>query len=142
MPASPLAYDDNEIRRILKETKTIAVVGASMNPMRPSNFVSLYMQRHGYRILPVNPGCAGKTILGEEVYPDLKSLPFVPDMAAFFRRSEFAGAVADEACRLGIKRIWMQIGVRDDAAAARVRAQGCTIVMNRCLKIEHGTLCR
>ncbi len=131
---------DNEIRRMLQETKTIAVVGASMNPMRPSNFVSLYMQRHGYRILPVNPGCAGKTILGEEVYPDLKSLPFVPDMAAIFRRSEFAGAMADEACRLGIKRIWMQIGVRDDAAAERVKAGGGEVVMDRCPKIEYGRL--
>lgn len=141
MRASPLAPDDDAIRRILQETKSIAVVGASIKPMRPSNFVSAYMQGKGYRILPVNPGYVGRTILGEPVYPDLKSLPLVPDMVAIFRRSDYAGAVADEARRLGIKKIWMQVGVRDDAAAERARAEGCDVVMNRCLKVEYGSLC-
>jgi predicted CoA-binding protein len=91
-------------------------------------------------VLPVNPRAAGETLLGETVYPDLASLPPVPDMVSIFRRSEEAGAVADEACRLGIKVIWMQLGVRDDAAAARAKAHGCEVVMNRCPKIEIGRL--
>lgn len=140
MHPPPLVYDDNDLRRILKEVKTIAMVGASTNEMRPSYFAMLYLQGKGYRVLPVNPRSAGETLLGETVYPDLKSLPLVPDMISIFRRSEEAGAVADEACRRGIRVIWMQLGVRDDAAAERVRAKGCEVVMDRCPKIEYGRL--
>lgn len=140
MTAEPLHYDDAKIRRILEEVRTIAMVGASTNPMRPSYFAMLYLQAKGYRILPVNPRSAGETLLGETVHPDLASLPLVPDMVSIFRRSEEAGAVADEAVRLGIKVIWMQLGVRDDAAARRAEAAGATVVMDRCPKIEYGRL--
>ena len=135
---------DAEIRRILEATRTIAVVGASIKPARPSHFVSLYMQARGYRMLPVNPGYAGQTLFGEVVQPDLPtlvaSLGLVPDMVVVFRRSAFAGAVADQACAVGARCVWMQVGIRDDAAAARARACGCAVVMNRCLKVEHARL--
>jgi uncharacterized protein len=140
MTNEPLVYDDNDLRRILSRVKTIAMVGASTNEMRPSYFAMLYLQGKGYRVLPVNPRSAGQTMLGETVHPDLKSLPLVPDMVSIFRRSEEAGAVADEAVRLGIKVVWMQLGVRDDEAAERARAQGAEVVMNRCPKIEYGRL--
>jgi predicted CoA-binding protein len=131
---------DQEIRRILRETRTIAVVGASIKPARPSHFVSRYMQQHGYRIVPVNPGYAGGTIQGEPVHADLGSLPVPPDMVAIFRRSEHAGAVADRGCRMGARFIWMQVGIEDAAAAERARAAGCSVVMNRCLMVEHRRL--
>jgi len=140
MTEIPLTYDDADLRRILKDVKTIAMVGASTSPMRPSYFAMLYLQGKGYRVLPVNPRAAGQTLLGETVYPDLASLPLVPDMVSIFRRSEEAGAVADEAVRLGVKVVWMQLGVRDDAAAERARAHGAEVVMNRCPKIEYGRL--
>lgn len=98
------------------------------------------MQRHGYRILPVNPGYVGTTILGETVHADLDSLPSPPDMVAIFRRSEHAGAVADRGCRVGTRFIWMQVGIEDAAAAERARAAGCSVVMNRCLMVEHRRL--
>ena len=137
MPDEP---SDDEIRRILDATRTIAVVGASIKAARPSHFVSRYMAEQGYRILPVNPGYAGQTLFGETVQPDLDSLPLVPDMVAIFRRSEHAGAVADKACARGVRFVWMQVGIRDDAAAARARDCGAAVVMNRCLMVEHRRL--
>lgn len=140
MSHEPLVYDDADLRRILKDVKTVAMVGASTSEMRPSYFAMLYLQGKGYRVLPVNPRAAGQTLLGETVYPELKSLPLIPDMVSIFRRSEEAGAVADEAVRLGIKVIWMQLGVRDDEAAERAQSAGAEVVMNRCPKIEYGRL--
>ncbi len=140
MPAEPLTYDDAYIRGILDRVKTIAMVGASTSEMRPSYFAMLYLQGKGYRVIPVNPRYAGQSLLGETVQPDLASLPVRPDMVSIFRRSEDAGVVADEAVRLGIPVIWMQLGVRDDAAAARAKAAGHDVVMNRCPKIEYGRL--
>ena len=140
MTPSPPAYADADLRRILTGVRTIAMVGASTSEMRPSYFAMLYLQGKGYRVLPVNPRAAGRTLLGETVHPDLAGLPLVPDMVSIFRRSEEAGAVADEAVRLGVKVVWMQLGVRDDAAAERARAAGAEVVMNRCPKIEHGRL--
>jgi predicted CoA-binding protein len=137
MPVEP---SNDEIRRILEATRTIAVVGASIKPARPSHFVSRYLADKGYRILPVNPGYAGQRLFGETVLPDLDSLPLVPDMVAIFRRSEHAGAVADTACARGIRFVWMQVGIRDDAAAARARDCGAAVVMNRCLMVEHRRL--
>ena len=128
MPADNGAGEQAAIRRILAEARSIAVVGASVKPHRPSFFVSDYMRRQGYRILPVNPGYAGRTLHGEEVRPDLASLPLVPDLVAIFRRSEFAGAVADAAVALGVRFVWMQVGIRDDAAAERARAAGALVV--------------
>jgi predicted CoA-binding protein len=140
MSLEPLRYDDRDLRRILEGVKTIAMVGASTNEMRPSYFAMLYLQGKGYRVLPVNPRSAGQTLLSETVHPDLASLPVVPDMVSIFRRSEEAGAVAEEAVRLGIRVVWMQLGVRDDAAAERLKARGAEVVMDRCPKIEYGRL--
>ena len=128
------------IRRMLAETRTIAVVGASIKSHRPSYFVSAYMRERGYRILPINPGYAGRLLHGEVVRPDLEALALVPDMVAIFRRSEHAGAVADCASDLGVRFIWMQVGIRDEEAASRVRARGGLIVMGRCLMVEHARL--
>lgn len=139
-PLPPLVYDDTAIRRILTTVKTIAMVGASTSEMRPSYFAMLYLQGKGFRVLPVNPRYAGQRLLGETVHPDLASLPLRPDMVSIFRRSSEAGAVADEAVRLGIPVVWMQLGVRDDAAAERATAAGHEVVMNRCPKIEYGRL--
>ena len=141
MPPEPLPYDDAYLRGILGRVKTIAMVGASTSEMRPSYFAMLYLQGKGYRVIPVNPRYAGETLLGETVQPDLASVPVRPDMVSIFRRSEEAGAVSDEAVRLGIPVIWMQLGVRDDAAAERAKAAGHDVVMNRCPKIEYGRLC-
>jgi predicted CoA-binding protein len=141
LPPEPLPYDDAYLRGILGRVKTIAMVGASTSEMRPSYFAMLYLQGKGYRVIPVNPRYAGETLLGETVHPDLASVPVRPDMVSIFRRSEEAGAVSDEAVRLGVPVIWMQLGVRDDAAAERAKAAGHDVVMNRCPKIEYGRLC-
>ena len=135
-----LVYDDAELRRILEEVKTIAMVGASSNEMRPSYFAMLYLQKKGFTVWPVNPRAAGQTILGEKVYAALDELPVRPDMVDIFRRSEEVAPIVDDAIRLGIPVIWMQLGVRDDVAAAKAEAAGHRVVMDRCPKIEYGRL--
>ena len=140
----PLYYDDALLRRILTNAKTIAMVGASPDWVRPSNFAMKYLQRKGYRVIPVNPGHAGKDILGETTYACLRDIPDKFDMVDVFRTSDAAGAIADEAIEVaankGAQVLWMQLGVRDDAAAERAAAAGVTVVMNRCPKIEYGRL--
>lgn len=126
---------DAEIRDILTRVKTIAVVGWSPKPDRPSHGVAAFLKRRGYRVIPVNPGQAGQSALGETVVATLEEAGPV-DMVDIFRRSEEAGAVADEAVRLGAKVVWMQLGVVDEAAAERARAAGVQVVMNRCPAIE------
>ena len=126
---------DAEIRDILTRVKTIAVVGWSPKPDRPSHGVAAYLKRRGFRVIPVNPGQAGQEALGETVVATLAEAGPV-DMVDIFRRSEEAGAVADEAVRLGVKVVWMQLGVVDEAAAERARAAGLQVVMNRCPAIE------
>jgi len=138
--SAALRYDDACIKRILEEVTTVAMVGASTNPMRPSYFVMMYLQRKGYRVRPVNPRAAGATVLGETVYADLAELPERPDMVDVFRRSEEAGGIVDAALALGVAVVWLQLGVRDDAAAARAEAAGARVVMDRCPKIEYGRL--
>ena len=133
-------YDDAYLRRILRETKTIAMVGASANWNRPSYFAMKYLLDRGYRVLPVNPGAVGQQILGQEVYGSLDGLPVKADMVDIFRNSEAAGPISDEAIRHGAKVVWMQLGVRNDAAAARAEQAGLKVVMNRCPKIEHARL--
>lgn len=123
------------IKQILDECKTIAVVGLSSNPMRPSNNVSDFMQRNGYRIIPVNPHEA--EVLGERAYPTLADVPEKIDLVDIFRRSRDAGAVVDEAIRVGAKAVWLQEGVIDDAAARRAADAGLLVVMDRCILKEH-----
>jgi predicted CoA-binding protein len=140
MSETPLTYDDSHIRRILETVKRIAMVGASANDMRPSYFAMLYLQNKGYRIDPVNPRYAGEKILGRTVYASLDALPEPPDMVQVFRKPEDVPAIAEEAIRVGAKVLWLQLGVRHDAAAARAAAAGLDVVQNRCPKIEHGRL--
>jgi uncharacterized protein len=126
---------DADIRDILTSVKTIALVGWSPKPDRPSHRVAEFLKRKGYRVIPVNPGHAGQEALGETVVATLAEAGPV-DMVDIFRRSEEAGAVADEAVRIGAKVVWMQIGVVDEVAAARARNAGLKVVMNRCPAIE------
>ncbi|MGH7053036.1 MAG: CoA-binding protein [Stellaceae bacterium] len=129
-------YPDSDLREILTSVRTIAVIGASPRSARPSHRVMAYLQQQGYRAIPVNPFAAGDTINGERVYATLAEVPEAIDMVDVFRRSEFAGDAADAAIAKGAKVVWMQLGVRDDAAAARAEAQGLKVVMNRCPAIE------
>lgn len=136
------SYSDAYIRSILRTTKTIALVGASANEARTSYIVLKYLLARGYRVFPINPGLAGKEILGQRVYASLADLPEAVDMVDVFRNSEAAGKVVDEALTLPAlpKTIWMQLSVRNDAAADRAEAKGVQVVMNRCPKIEWGRL--
>ncbi|HZK91358.1 MAG TPA: CoA-binding protein [Stellaceae bacterium] len=129
-------YSDAYLRDILTNARTIAVVGASPRPHRPSHGVMRFLQRHGYRAIPVNPFAAGSEILGERVYASLADIAEPVDMVDIFRRSEAAGAVVDEAIAIGAKAVWMQLDVRDDGAAARAEAKGLKVVMDRCPAIE------
>jgi predicted CoA-binding protein len=129
-------YPDAYLRDILTSVRTIAVVGASPRPHRPSHGVMQFLQRHGYRAIPVNPFAAGSEFLGEKVYARLADIPEPIDMVDIFRRSELAGAAVDEAIAIGATAVWMQLDVRDDAAAARAEAKGIKIVMDRCPAIE------
>ncbi|NFV80707.1 CoA-binding protein [Magnetospirillum aberrantis] len=141
MADSPsLSYSDESLRRILAETRTIAMVGASTNPDRPSHTVMAYMQDKGYRVIPVNPAAAGQTLLGEVVRASLAEIDVAVDMVDIFRRSDQVGPVVDEAIAIGAKVVWMQLDVRDDRAAARAEAAGLAVVMDRCPKIEYARL--
>jgi predicted CoA-binding protein len=130
------SYSDDYLRSILESVRTIAVVGASPRRERPSHRVMAYLQRRGYRAIPVNPNAAGGTINGEKCYASLAEVPEPIDTVDVFRRSEAAGGVVDEAIAIGAKVVWMQLGVRDDAAAARAEGRGLKVVMNRCPAIE------
>ena len=129
-------YPDPYLRDILTSVRTIAVVGASPRRERPSHGVMAYLQRRGYRTIPDNPTVAGGKIHGETVYARLADVSEPIDMVDVFRRTEMAGAVVDEAIAAGAKVVWMQLGVRDDDAAARAEAHGLEVVMNRCPAIE------
>src|SRR6266571_914554 len=129
-------YPDAFLRDILTGVRTIAVVGASPRPHRPSHGVMRYLQRHGYRAIPVNPFAAGGTILGERCYAALGEIPEQVDMVDVFRRSEFAGAAVDQAIAIGARVVWMQLGVVDREAALRAEAKGLKVVMDRCPAIE------
>jgi predicted CoA-binding protein len=125
---------DDDIRAILTESRTWAVVGCSPRPFRASNRVAGMLQRRGYRIIPVNPGVG--EVLGERAYATLAEVPEPVDVVDLFRRSELAGAHVDEAIAIGAKAVWMQLGVIDEAAAQRARAAGLRVVMDRCPAIE------
>ena len=136
----PIPYSDAQLRSILQRVKTIAMVGASSNWNRPSYFVMKYLQGKGYRVIPVNPGNAGQTLLGEKVYASLRDIPEPVDMVDMFRPARDAPAVVDDAIAIGAKVVWMQLGIRNDAAAAAAEKAGIETVMNRCPKIEFGRL--
>lgn len=134
------AYTDDFIRDVLGRVRSVAVVGFSSNPVKASYFVAKYLRDKGYTVLPVNPGIAGQEVLGLKVHASLRDLPQPPDMVDIFRNAEAAAGVTDEAIAVGAKVVWMQLGVRNDAAAARAEAAGLTVVMNRCPKIEYQRL--
>ena len=130
------SYPDAYLCEHPEGVRTIAVVGASPRRERPSHGVMAYLQRRGYRAIPVNPNSAGGTINSERVYASLAEVPEPIDMVDVFRRTEAAGGVVDQAIAIGAKVVWMQLGVRDDAAAARAEMAGLKVVMNRCPAIE------
>jgi len=129
-------YADEYLREVLTGARVIAVVGASPRAHRPSHGVMRYLQRHGYRAIPVNPLARDGDILGERCYATLADVPERVDMVDIFRRSEFAGMAVDEAIAIGAKSVWMQLGVIDPAAAAHAEKAGIKVVMNRCPAIE------
>ena len=137
-------YSDGLLRKVLGSVRTIAMVGASPDWHKASSFAMKYLQSKGYRVVPVNPRAAGKSILGETCYARLSEIPQKEtgkiDMVDIFRNSDAAGPLADEAAAIGAKVVWMQLGVRNDAAAARAEKAGLTVIMNRCPKIEYGRL--
>ncbi|HYD78892.1 MAG TPA: CoA-binding protein [Paucimonas sp.] len=142
-----MSFESDPVAAILHDSRTIAVVGASTDPSRPSHEVAQYLQRNGYRIVPVNPNHAGDRILGEHCYPTLTEAAAALtkehikiDVVDCFRRSEAIEPVADEAIAIGAHCLWMQLGVVNEAAAAKARAAGLEVVMDRCLKIEHMNL--
>ena len=130
--------DINTLRRILRETKVIAVVGLSADWFRPSYFAAKFMQEHGYRVIPVNPKYP--EILGQKCYPSLRDIHQPVDMVDVFRKTADVMPIADDAIAIGAKVLWQQLGVRNEEAAAKARAAGLETVMDRCVKIEHGRL--
>lgn len=134
------SYSAEYIADILRRVKSIALVGASNNDVRPSYLVMKYLLGKGYQVIPVNPGLAGKTILDQPVYASLADIPVAVDMVDIFRNSEAAGSITDEALALATKPkvIWMQLTVRNDEAAARAESAGLQVVMDRCPKMEFG----
>jgi predicted CoA-binding protein len=132
-------YSDESLRHLLTSVKTIAVVGASPNPARPVYGVMGYLIRAGYRVIPVNPGQAGRDILGRSVFATLADISEPVDIVDIFRRQEALAGVVDDALALvpRPKAIWMQLDLRDDAAAAKAEAAGLTVVMDRCIKVDH-----
>jgi predicted CoA-binding protein len=130
--------DINTLRRILRENKVIAVVGLSADWYRPSFFAAKYMQEHGYRIIPVNPKYP--QILGERCYPSLRDIPEKVGIVDVFRKTQDVMPIAEEAIAIGARVLWQQLGVRNEAAAAKARQAGLEAVMDRCVKIEHGRL--
>src|SRR5512134_3102652 len=128
--------DPNDIAALLKSVRTIAMVGASDRPDRPSNGVMKFLQDHGYRVIPVNPMITGEHIHGEYVWRELSQIGEPIDMVDIFRKSSEIGPIVDQAIAIGAKAIWMQLGVIDEDAGARAEAAGLKVVMDHCPKIE------
>lgn len=124
-----------EVAEVLKNYRVVAVVGLSPKPDRPSYQVAQYLQNHGYRIIPVNPGCT--EVLGERCYPSLKDIPFPVEVVDIFRQVEAIPAIVDDAIAVGAKAVWMQLGLEEPQSAAKARAAGLQVVMNLCMKVEH-----
>jgi predicted CoA-binding protein len=136
LPRDPRAYQDERvIQRLLHTARTIAVVGLSANELRPSNYVAFYLQRHGYRIVPVNP--KEREILGEVCYPSLGAIPFPVDVVDVFRVAEAVPPIAEEAVKVGAKALWLQFGIFSFEGAEIARRGGLDVVMDRCMKVEH-----
>jgi len=139
-----MTYSDEYLADILESVRTIAMVGASPNWVRPSHFAMKYLQRKQFRVIPINPSTQEISILGEQTYPNLTSVPEKFEMVDIFRNSDAASSITDEAIELaklkGIKVIWMQLGVENNEAALRAEKVGLKVVMNRCPKIEFGRL--
>ncbi|AGI67087.1 hypothetical protein OAN307_c14090 [Octadecabacter antarcticus 307] len=135
-------YSDQVLKDVLNAMKTVAVVGVSANPVRPSYFVARYLSRKGIRVVPVNPGLAGQVLFGETVSATLSDIPFNVDMVDVFRRSDAVPAIIDEALAHwpNLQTIWMQIGVEHASAAKVAEARGVTVIQNRCPKIEYQRL--
>jgi O-acetylhomoserine (thiol)-lyase len=144
-PPPPLHYDDGYVKKILDQTKTVAVVGASTNSNRPSYFAMKYMQAKGYRCIPVNPIAAakGEQLLGEKVYASLLDIPVEVqvDMVDIFRNPKDVPPIADDAIKIGAKCVWMQLTVRCEESAEKATSAGLDVIMDRCPKIEYGRLC-
>ena len=130
--------NDTDIKKLLTETKTIAVIGASSKPWRDSGEIASFLQQKGYTVFPVNPKY--KDVRGMKCYPDLKSIPDPIDMVDIFRNSNEVGPVVDEAVAVGAKSVWMQLGVINESAAAKAEQAGLAVVMDRCIAIEHRAL--
>ncbi|MGR3370717.1 MAG: CoA-binding protein [Sagittula sp.] len=137
-----MKYDDSFLKDVLTRTRTVAVVGVSMNPVRPSYYVARYLSLKGYKVIPVNPGHAGKKLFGQEVRVALSECPEEVDMVDVFRRSEHVPPIVEEALDVfpALKTVWMQIGVESPEAAEMAQAKGVDVVMNRCPKIEYQRL--
>jgi predicted CoA-binding protein len=128
------------IATLLREAKTIAVVGLSSNPERPSYSVAQYLQKHGYRVIPVNP--TETEVLGEKSFASLKDIPEYVDIVDVFRRSEFVPEIADHAIEIGARALWLQMGVIHEEAAQKAKAAGLTVVMDQCIAVDHSLLVR
>jgi predicted CoA-binding protein len=142
VPSRPSGYTDDDLLRVYRATRTVAMVGASPDWNRPSYFVMKYLQRKGYRVIPVNPKAAatGEEILGEHVYASLAEIPEKVDVVDVFRRADAVPGIVDEAIAMGAKVVWLQLGVRNDDAKATAEAAGLTVIQDRCMKIEYGRL--
>jgi predicted CoA-binding protein len=140
LPRATGTYPDALLRRIFRETATVAMVGASPSWNRPSYFVMRYLQVKGFRVIPVNPKAAGSTILDELVYPDLGSVPIPIDVVDVFRRSDEAPAIAEAAVTIGARVLWLQLGIRSPDAGTIAGHSGLTLIEDRCMKIEYGRL--
>jgi len=135
-------YPDDHLKNVLKRTKRVAVVGVSMNPVRPSYYVARYLSLKGYTVIPVNPGHAGKMLFGQTVQARLSDIKDGVDMVDIFRRSEAVPPIVDEALEVfpGLDTVWMQIGVENAEATRKAEARGVTVIQNRCPKIEYQRL--
>ncbi len=140
LPSGSTTYPDDELRRIYRDARTIAMVGASPKWVRPSYFVMRYLQGKGYRVIPVNPVALDAPILGEQVYPDLESIPEPVDVVDVFRRPSDAPAVATSAVAIGAKVLWLQLGIHSPEAATIAGLAGLTVIQDHCMKIEYGRL--
>jgi uncharacterized protein len=134
-PPSEIQASAEEITKILEDYRVVAVVGLSSKPDRPSNQVAQYLKEHGYRIVPVNPGC--QEILGEKCYPTLKDIPFPVEVVDIFRKVDAIPAIVDDALAVGAKVVWMQQGLEEPVSGGKARQAGLAVVMDRCMKIEH-----